>query len=255
MASNTGRIQAIDRAIMILNCFNEDRRELKLSEISDKLDINKSTVHGIINTLKYHGLIAQDDETQKYRLGLHLMTLGDIVSNSLDIRSITSPVIEEVCRKLQETVHIATLDDMDVIYINKEESNQSMRIFTTIGARNPAYATGVGKAMLAYLEEEIIQKKLPDTFEPITPKSITGKLTLLKDLEKTRSRGYAFDDEENIEGLTCVAAPIFDYSGKAKYAISISGPTIRMNYEKIEESIEVIKEAAMEISYKLGYKE
>lgn len=253
--TRTGRIQAIDRAVMVLNCFNEDKRELKLSEISDKLDINKSTVHGIINTLKYHGLIAQDEETQKYRLGLHLMKLGDIVSNSLDIRSITSPVIDEVCKELQETVHIATLDKMEVIYINKQESNQSMRIFTTIGARNPAYATGVGKAMLAYLDDEILINKLPDKLNPLTPKTITDKVELLKNLDKIRVNGYSFDDEENVVGLTCVAAPIFDYTGKPKYGISVSGPTIRMTDEKIKESIKVVKEAAMEISNKLGYKE
>ncbi|MDR7870472.1 MAG: IclR family transcriptional regulator [Tissierellaceae bacterium] len=251
--AKTGRVQAIDRAIKILDCFNEDRRELRLSEISDMLDINKSTVHGIISTLKFHGLIDQDEETQKYRLGLHLMRLGDIVSNSLDIRSITSPVIDKVCKELQETVHIGTLDDMEVVYINKQESNQSMRIFTTIGARNPAYCTGVGKSMLAYLDEEILMNKLPDKLNSITPKTITDKNELLQNLTKVKLDGYAFDDEENNIGLTCVAAPIFDHSGRAKYGISVSGPTIRMTYEKINNSIKVVKEAAMEISYKLGF--
>lgn len=255
MASSTGRIQAIDRAIMVLNCFSEDRKELRLSEISDMLDINKSTVHGIITTLKYHGLITQDEETQKYRLGLYLMKLGDIVSQSLDIGSITSPVIEDVCKELQETVHIGTLDDMEVVYINKQESTQSMRIFTTIGARNPAYATGVGKIMLAYIDKEILLNKLPNKFNPITPKTITDKLELLKDLNEIKAKGYALDDEENVIGLTCVAAPIFDHLGKAKYGISVSGPTIRMTDKKIGETIKIVKEAAIEISYRLGFKE
>lgn len=250
-----GRVQSIDRAVAILKCFSEKRKELKLSDISAELDLNKSTVHGIITTLKYHGLIDQDEETQKYRLGLYLIELGDIVSKSLDIRAITSPIIADVSKRLNETVHIGTLDDMEIVYIDKVESSQSMRIYTTIGARNPAYCTGVGKAMLAYLDEEKILSKLPDKLEAITPKTITNKEDLLKDLAKIRENGYSFDDEENNKGLTCVAAPIFDYSGKVKYGISVSGPTIRMTDDKIKEAIKVVKEAAMEISQKLGYKD
>lgn len=250
-----GRVQSIDRAVGIMKLFNEDRRELKLSEISDYLDLNKSTVHGIISTLKYHGLIDQDEETQKYRLGLFNMSLGELVQKSLDIRDITTPVIEKVSQILDETVHIGTLDEMDVVYIDKKESNQSMRIFTNIGARNPAYCTGVGKAMLAYKDEDLIRKMLPEKLEALTPKTITDKSRLTNELAKIREQGYSFDDEENNIGLTCVAAPIFDYSRKAKYGISVSGPTIRMTNEKIEEAIEVVKAAAKEISYKLGYKE
>lgn len=250
-----GRVQSIDRAVGIMKLFNEDRRELKLSEISDYLDLNKSTVHGIISTLKYHGLIDQDEETQKYRLGLFNMSLGELVQKSLDIRAITSPIIDVVSQKLNETVHIGTLDEMDVVYIDKKESNQSMRIFTNIGARNPAYCTGVGKAMLAYKDEDLIRKMLPEKLEALTPKTITDKSRLTNELAKIREQGYSFDDEENNIGLTCVAAPIFDYSRKAKYGISVSGPTIRMTNEKIEEAIVVVKAAAKEISYKLGYKE
>lgn len=250
-----GRVQSIDRAVAILKCFSEKRKELKLSDISAELDLNKSTVHGIITTLKYHGLIDQDEETQKYRLGLYLIELGDIVSMSLDVRAITSPIIADVSKRLNETVHIGTLDDMEIVYIDKVESSQSMRIYTTIGARNPAYCTGVGKAMLAYLDEERILNKLPEKLEAITPKTITNRDELLEDLAKIREKGYSFDDEENNNGLTCVAAPIFDYSGKVKYGISVSGPTIRMTDDKIEEAIKVVKEAAMEISRKLGYKD
>lgn len=253
--TRTGRVQAIDRSVMIMNCFNEDRRELKLSEISDMLDINKSTVHGIISTLRYHGLIDQDEETQKYRLGLGLLTLGNIVSSSLDIRAITSPIIKRVCLELEETVHIGTLDDMEVVYINKQESNQSMRIFTNIGARLPAYCTGIGKSMLAYLDDEVLMNKLPDVFTAVTPKTITNKKDLLEDLNKVRQRGYSRDDEENLEGLSCIAAPIFDHTGKVKYGVSLSGPTIRMTDEKMALAIEVVGEAAKEISHKLGYNE
>lgn len=248
------RVQAIDRAVMILKCFSEKRQEIRLSEIADELDLNRSTAHGIISTLKYHGLIDQDEVTQKYRLGLFLMELGNIINNSLDIRNISTPIIEEVCNEIEETVHIGKLDNHEVVYIDKIESTQSMRIFTTVGARNPAYSTGVGKVMLAYLEEDELLKAFPENMEKFTEKTIIDKDELMAELEKIRAKGYSMDNEENIDGLTCVAAPIFDQFGIVKYGISVSGPTIRMTEEKISNTIKLVKKAAKQISKELGFK-
>ncbi len=250
----TGRVQSIERAIAIIKLFNENRLEMKLSDIAEELDLNKSTVHGIISTLKYHGIIDQDEETQKYRLGLYNMVLGEMVQKSLNIRNITTPIIDRVSAQLNETIHIATLEDNEVVYINKKESTQSMRIYTQIGARNPAHCTGVGKAMLAYNDLDTLKNTLPEKLDSLTPYTITDKADLIKELIKIRQQEYSIDNEENSIGLTCVAAPIFDHKGVAKYGISISGPTVRMTEEKIQESIRVIKDAAEEISHKLGYK-
>lgn len=250
----TIKVQAIDRAIRILKLFSEERKELKLTEISEELDLNKSTVHGIISTLKFHGLIDQDEESQKYKLGLYLMELGERVANSLDIIGISHSIIDELCTTMEETVHLATLDGEEVVYIDKKESNQSIRIISAIGARNPAYCTGVGKAMLAFKDLDDIYKSLPDELAQLTPNTITDKEELLKELEKIKTQGYALDNEENSVGLTCVAAPIFDSTGKAVYAISISGPTIRMNYKQIEKAKEMVIEGTKKISRELGYK-
>jgi len=251
----TGRVQAIDRAVMILRLFSDERRELKLTDIAEELDLNKSTVHGIISTLKYHGLIDQNEDTQKYRLGLYLMELGDRVSHSLDIIEISSPIIKDLCSQVEETVHLGTLDGDEVVYIDKKESNQSMRIFSAIGARNPAHCTGVGKAMLAYRDMDKLEELLPDELVKLTPHTITDKKELIKELSQIREQGYALDNEENTVGLTCVAAPIFDKNGEAKYAISISGPTIRMNYKQIEKAKELVMDSTRRISRQLGYKD
>lgn len=250
-----GKIQSVDRASLIIKLLAKKESAMKLTEIADELDINKSTIHGIISTLKYHGFVDQDKETQKYRLGMYLVQLGNIVTKSLDIRTITSPIISEVCERLSETIHIGTLDGYDVVYVDKKESNQSMRIFTTIGARNPAYCTGVGKAMIAYVDEDILSNRLPENLKKITNSTITDKRLLLEELRKIRETGIAFDNEENIEGLTCVAAPIFDGTGRAKYSISVSGPTVRMTEQKINKAVQVIKDAAKRISEELGYRE
>jgi DNA-binding IclR family transcriptional regulator len=250
-----GKVQSVDKALLILRLLADKGREMKLTEISDELDINKSTLHGIISTLKYHGYVDQDGKTQKYRLGLYLIELGEIAAGSLDIINITSPIIDQVSQKLRETVHIASLDNFEVVYVNKRESNQSMRIFTSIGSRNPAYCTGVGKAILAFQDDEIVNELIPDKLEQFTPNTITDRREFKNSLKKIKENGYAFDKEEFSVGLTCVAAPIFDSTGKAKYAISVSGPTVRMTEEKVRESIEIIREAALEISRKIGYRD
>lgn len=252
---SSGRIQSLERAVMILKCFSEENRELKLTDISERLGLNKSTVHGIITTLKYYGIIDQNEENQKYKLGLYLMELGNLVLDSMDVRSIAAPIINEVCSKLEETVHLGQLENTEIVYIEKKESNQSMRIFTSIGARNPAYATAVGKAMLAYKDKSELMKSIPEVLEKFNPNTISDKETLLKELETIRETGIAMDNEERILGLTCVAAPVFDSQGNANYGISVSGPTIRMDDEKIAIAKKVVSEAAREISRKLGYKE
>ncbi len=247
-------VQSVDRAISILKCFNERKRELKLSEISDELGLNKSTVHGIINTLKKHGLIEQDENTQKYKLGLYLIGLGELVVNSIDVRAIGYPIIEEVCRTLEETVHAVVLDCTDVVYIDKKECDNSVRISTKIGSRNPAYCTADGKVMLAYLDLKKQTIIIPDDIPKFTKNTITNKDDIIEGLAVIKERGYAIDNEEYETGLVCVAAPVFDHSGAVKYAISVTGPSLRMTQEKISESIKVLKDAAYKISYEIGYR-
>lgn len=249
-----GKVLSVDKALIIIKLLAEKGRDMKLTEISEELDINKGTLHGLISTLKFHGFIDQDGKTQKYRLGLYLIELGDTASKSLDIIQITSPIIEEVSNRLQETVHIAKLDNFDVVYVDKKESKQSMRIYTSIGSRNPAYCTGVGKAMLAYLDEDTLNMLLPEKVEKFTPNTVTNKEEFIKRLKLIKEKGYALDNEEFSIGLKCVAAPIFNHEGKAIYGLSVSGPSVRMTEEKIQESIKLIKLAAEKISRKIGYK-
>lgn len=249
------RVQSIDRAVSILRCFSEKKRELKLSEISEQTGLNKSTVHGILNTLKFHDIINQDETTQKYRLGLYLIELGELVISSMDVRRIAYPIIEEICYKLEETVHVGILDGIEVVYVDKKECDKSIKISTKIGARNPAYSTADGKVMLAHLDLETQLAIIPEDIKKFTPNTITDKKSVIEQLAIIRKNGYAIDYEENVIGLTCVAAPVFDYTGKVKYGISVTGPTIRMTEEKISDAINVLKDAVNRISYLFGFRE
>lgn len=246
-------MQSVDRAIQILKLFSEDRKEMKLTEIANELDLNKSTVYGILSTLKYHGLIDQDEKTQKYRLGLYLMRLGNLVANSIDVINIAHPIIEEVSHRLNETVHLSKLDRLEIVYLDKVESNQSIRISTAIGTRKPAYCTGMGKVLLAFSDLNEVEKSLPDKLQAFTPNTVIDKKVLLEELRDIKKIGYAIDREESEIGLMCIAAPIFDYNGEVKYALSVSGPTPRITEERLEKIINIAKDAARKISYKLGY--
>ncbi|HPB79527.1 MAG TPA: IclR family transcriptional regulator [Sedimentibacter sp.] len=247
------RVQSIDRAVAILDCFSEEKKELKLSEISERLGLNKSTVHGIISTLKYHGFISQDEETQKYKLGIRFVQFGDLVINSMNIRNAAVPVIDAVCEKIEETVHVAMLDGLDVVWIEKRECTKSIKTSTKIGARLPAYTTADGKIIICYQNKDKIKNYLPKRISQYTNNTITNKGEFIKKLEEMKKNGYAIDNEEYVEGLKCVAAPIFDHDGKVRFSLSTTGPAFRMNEERIKELIVIIKEAANEISHRIGY--
>ena len=245
-------IQSIERAILILDLFSEGNAELKLQEICERLNLNKSTAHGILSTLKYYGLIAQNEENQKYRLGLNLIELGYRVQKGINLRDIAAPVLKKACAATGESVHLGILDGFDVVYIDKRESNQSVRISTSIGARNPAYSSAIGRAILAFLPKQEQADHLPETLIPSTKYTVTNKDRLMAELQATKEKGYAVVREEFIEGLLTIGAPIFNFDQDVAGGISFAAPAARVTKKQTEELAIIIHEAAEEISMKLG---
>jgi len=252
--NNLVRVQSIDRAVAILECFSGNRRELKLSEIAYMLDLNKSTVHGILNSLKYHRFIDQDEITKKYRLGIRFIEYGELVINSMDVRDIAYPISEDICERIEETVHVAMLDGFDVVYVEKKECNKSIKTSTKIGARIPAYITADGKIILSYLDDDKLNEYVPEKIKKLTPNTITDRNKLLKVLHEMKNKGYATDNEEVVQGISCVAAPIIEHTGRVRFSLSITGPTFRMTKDKMKEYVNIISEAAKEISFRIGYR-
>jgi len=251
---NLNRVQSIDRAVAIIECFSVNKRELKLSEIANMLDLNKSTVHGIINTLKYHGFVDQDELTLRYRLGVRFIEFGDTVINSMSIRNVAFPVIDDICGKIEETVHIAMLDGSDVIYIEKKECTQSIKTSTKIGVRIPAYVTADGRIILCHMEKNKLMDIFPRCIKKLTANTVTDKHKMMQMFEEMKESGYALDNQETVKGIICVAAPIFDHEGNVKFSLSVTGPAMRLNEDKIKELIIIIKKAAYEISCRIGYR-
>ena len=250
-SSGNVKIQSVNRAIQILLCF-ENNEELGVTEISKIIGLHKSTAFGLISTLEANKLIEKNELTGKYRLGLELFRLGTKVNSAL--RHIAVPYLEQLVKMYQETANFVVMDDLSIIYLEKVESTQSMRISTLVGGRLPLYCTAVGKAILANLPPEELNSKLKRMeFRKYTGNTVSDRNSLMKSLELTRNRGYAEDNEELEIGLSCIAAPIYNHFNIPFAAISLSGPTFRMDEIFRKEASVTLMNYTGEISMKLGY--
>ncbi|WP_026894386.1 IclR family transcriptional regulator [Clostridiisalibacter paucivorans] len=247
-------VQSVDRALSILEVLSENSSGLGITEISKKIDLHKSTVHRLLSTLIYKDYVEQDHETNKYRITLKVLELGNNRLKDLDIVTVSRPHLTELMKKTNEVVHLVILEKEEIVYIDKVESENTIRMHSTIGKRSPAYCTAVGKAIMSHMTmEEVLEIWNNSQIKEHTQYTITGVDEMKEELKKIRERGYSVDDEENEIGVRCVAAPIFNWKGDVIAAISISGPTMRVTKEKVEEFSILIIEYARRISLELGY--
>lgn len=257
-AGKTGRplyrVQVIDRALAILDSLALQKGSASLADLAESLHMHKSTVHRLMMSLERHRIIERDPRTGQYCLGMRLFELGSVAINRLDLRERAHRYMEKIMNHADETVHLCTLDQGEVLYLDKLEPSRSVRMACTIGRRNPAHCTAVGKAMLAWLPEseveEVVQRH---GMRRMTPKTITTLAELKAELARIRGRGYAIDDEEIEEGVRCVAAPVMDHLGLARAAISISAPSFRLPVERIPVLAELVMSATRELSVEWGY--
>jgi DNA-binding IclR family transcriptional regulator len=249
-----GNIKVLLKAAAVIDLLARAETPLSLSALAGELQIAKSTMHGILATLMSVGYVIRDAETNDYRLGFHLFEIGNAISRKLDERRIAAPYMQMLAEKTGETIHLAVLEDGEVLYLNKQESTSSIRIITESGLRLPVHCTGLGKALLSGLDnEEIVEIAERKGLEKYTETTITDVKALLKEIEKIRQIGYAQDKQEFVIGLRCVAVPIHDIVGKVVCAISLSGPISRMSGELLECKRKQLVKAAAAISKKLGY--
>lgn len=248
------RIQVLDRAAQILNCFSFEKSELSVSEITARTNLHKATVHRILSALEHNNFVRQNPETGKYHLGIKLFEFGQQAVARLDMREIAKPHLQALSSETAETVHLAILDDNQVLYLEKVEGHQALRMPSRIGRHIPTYCTSLGKAMLACLDNDEVRLMLKDeSFEAHTPATMKTITALLDDLKKIRRRGYAVDDEEIERGLRCVAAALKDYTGQMVGAISVAAPSARLTDERLAQVGRRVLETAEAISGELGF--
>lgn len=248
-------VKSVSRALDIITLVSMKKEGLGVTEIANQMDINKSSVYRILTTLAQYGYIEQDADSGRYRLGYTFLDISSKLLDSIDIRTEAKPYLHELGKVTDEVIHLVVYDHDEVVYIEKFEGTETLRMHSKVGRRAPMHCTGVGKAILAYLPtsttEEIIQRKgLPVH----TNYTITDRAKFLSELEAVKQRGYALDLQENEVGINCIAVPIFDHAGNAVAALSISGPTIRMTDERMEELKPHVLETGLNISRRLGYR-
>lgn len=241
-------IKSIDKAVQILDCFVE-HEELGITEIVKLTGFAKSTIYDTVSTLVFHQYLSQNEENSKYSLGIRLFQLGGLFDKRNELTKRAAAQCQQLSEKWNATVHLAIPDHGNVIYIGKYEQQEGMVSASFIGKRLPMIATGLGKAMMAYLGQEYIEKYvLVKPFPKFTPNTIDNKIDLLADCQATLKRGYAIDNEEISIGLKCVAAPIFGAQGEVVAALSVSKLTPGMVEGDIERIAQDVTALARHLS-------
>jgi DNA-binding IclR family transcriptional regulator len=247
------RLSSVANAIRLTKAFSEAEYEMGISALAARLGLAKSTVHRLATTLVEYDILEQNRETGKYRLGLALFELGTLVRRKMDAASASHNEITALAESTGETVQLALLDHLSVLYIRIRESKQAVRMSSSLGSRAPAHCTSVGKALLAHQPPELVAQVVENGLKRYTVNTITDPAALMDELASIRARGYAVDDEEIEVGLRCVAAPIRDHSGHVVAAISVAAPVQRMTKKNIQSTVPGVVAAAEAISRRLGY--
>lgn len=244
----------VKKALSILCVLAEEKEALGLVDLANKLGLNRSTAYRLVLALTEGGFVKQDSATQKYSLGLKIVELAGDILNKMEIREVARPFLKELMELSGETVHLGILDKGQIVFIDKIDGPEVVRFFTHLGKRFPAYVTSIGKAILAYLPKEDMENVLKlQSFQAHTPNTIVNKQVFRDHLNLIRSKGYAIDHEENRLTVCCIGSPIFDAANKVVAAISISGPSFRLNLKRMKELSKPLKLTALKISKNLGY--
>lgn len=242
------KIKVLDKALKVLELFDERGKELTVTEIQALLNFNKASTFRIAKNLEDAGYLEKDPDTLKYTLGLRIYYLGTLAEPHTPIRRITRPFLEKLNEQSEETVHLAVLHRGQALYLDKIEGKRTIRVITRVGMELSAHCSGVGKVLLASVSEETLERIITERGLPrFTVNTITDLNALKTELAQIRKKGYAIDNEEIEEGLKCAAAPVRDSEGKVVAAISISVPRERFD-KGVSTYISMVKKTAQEIS-------
>jgi DNA-binding IclR family transcriptional regulator len=248
-------VQSVERTFAILELLGNADYNLGISDIAVMSELPLSTAHRLISTLIQLGYVEQNPETNKYTLGVRILQLRGAMIGHLNLGVQAMPIMKTLMNRVNETVHLAVLNEGEIVYIERVEGLRTQGMYTRIGKRAGAHCTALGKAMLAYLPQEawyhdVVERRGLKRHSPTT---ITTPEELQAELARTRARGYAIDNGETGEQVRCVAAPIRDYTGTVIAALSISGPQSQITIERVPELSVEVRWAADLISRKLGY--
>lgn len=223
MANKQEVLSSVHNAIRILQEFSLKQKEMGISELSKKLGLAKSTVFRLVKTLKENNLVEQNEESQKYRLGIAAFELGFTVYHSMNIRVTAHPILKDLMKSTRKVVRLGVYDRGGVIYLCKVDPEDDYGTISKIGNRVPTYCTAVGRVLLAHQEEREVDRVTSRNLDPYTAKTITTKEKLLCLLKEVRQTGYAVTYEELRNGICSVSVPVYNDIGTVVAAISVTG--------------------------------
>jgi IclR family transcriptional regulator, acetate operon repressor len=253
--AESARVQSVARALELLELLAAAGDELALSELARRAGLQPPTAHRLLQTLAEREWVVQNPRTSRYRLSHKLLALvGDVETRTARLRALARPHLEAMRDACDESTNLVVLDGPSAVYVDQVPSSRPVRLFTEIGGRVPAYASGAGKAILAFQSARVTRALLTRArLQPLTPHTLAQRDELDADLERTRERGYALDREEYEPGIVCVAAPILTQDATAIGAISVSGPAARVEKLGLDRLGASLAEHAHNIARELGY--
>lgn len=248
-------IRAIDRAFDIIELLAGQQEPMTLTEIARGSGMSKTTAFRMLGTLCGRHYVEKGRDGS-YSIGPKLVETASCHINGLELQTESRPILAELRRRLNLTVHLGILDGSEVVYIEKMDIYPTTRLYTQVGYRSPAYCSSMGKCLLSCLSGTELERALTAcSFNRFTPHTISGYQAFKKHLKKVREQGWAMDDQEYLLEHRCVGAPVFDYRGDAIASVSASGTTAELTDEALPGVIEVVKEAARQLSQRMGYSE
>ncbi|MDF2614630.1 MAG: transcriptional regulator, IclR family [Clostridia bacterium] len=248
-----GTLQTVDRALQLLEIVSEYPQGLSTKELENLLELNKVTTHRLLATLENRGFLER--RGSNYIVGLKMVELSSMKLNNIELKTEADPYLRQLVNILKLPVQMAICEQSEAIFIEKIQTVNSFRMYCQIGKRIPLYCSGVGKVLLMQEEDETILAKLSKiTFEKFTPNTLETPMQVLEEIRVARKNGYAIDNAEHESDIFCIAAPIYDYRGKIIAAISIAGESKTFIEQPTDECITLVKQTAMDISARLGYK-
>ena len=248
-------VKSLVKALSILEVLADEEPPYTLTQLSRRLHLHVSTMHRLLVNLVRQGFVEEDPIVGGYQLSYRVLRMGLRVLDRLDFRRVAQPLLRELNQRTKETVHLAILQETRAISIEKFDSPQPVGLDARLGGIMPLHCTGVGKTWLAYQGEDLLNKITQSPgFPRMTARTITGLPQLRRELEKIREQGYTVDQEEAVEGLSCVAGPVFNHNGQIVAAFSVAGPATRLTADRIPELAQLVRETSQKISYRLGYR-
>lgn len=244
-------ISSLAKGIKVLELLAE-HQSLTVSELARYLNSNRAAAHRFLATLRELGYVEKGDD-DRYHLTFRVLEMGMKVAGRFEIHRIARPYMQELSIAFNETVNLGYFDGMDVLHMDKIDSREILRMDSPLGSRAPAYCTALGKAILAFLPSEELDEYLARVkLKACGPKTLKTRKQLVKALGDIRASQLSMDDEELTFGLRCVASPVFDHNGRCMYAISVSGPSVRMTEDRMTEMGPKVREICEKLSRRLG---